>query len=82
MPSMVERRRGGVLNMGSEPGLTVPRAATPHATGLSGCSMRSQQMCLTACVDQHMATRAAHLSAALSRACRYHSYDLPPPRQS
>ncbi len=53
-------------------------AANPQATGLSGSSMRSQMLCLTAYLDQDTATRVAYLSAALSRACHYHSYELAP----
>lgn len=53
-------------------------AADPRATGLSGCTMRSQMLCLTAYLDPDTATRAAYLSAALSRACHYHSYELAP----
>jgi hypothetical protein len=53
-------------------------AAQPQATGLSECSMRSQLLCLTAYLEQDTATRAAYLSAALSRACHYHSYELAP----
>jgi hypothetical protein len=40
--------------------------------------MRSQLLCLTAYVNEDVATRAAYLSAALSRACHYHPYDLAP----
>jgi hypothetical protein len=53
-------------------------AANPQATGLSGSSMRSQMLCLTAYLDQDTATRADYLYAALSRACHYHSYELAP----
>jgi hypothetical protein len=53
-------------------------AATPQATTLSRCSMRSQLLCLAAYLDQDTATRAAYLSAALSHACHYHSYELAP----
>jgi hypothetical protein len=53
-------------------------AARPQAAGLAGCSMRSQLLCLTAYLDQHTATRTAYLSAALSRACQHHSYELAP----
>jgi hypothetical protein len=35
-------------------------------------------LCLTAYLDQDTATRAAYLSAALSRACHYHSYEPAP----
>jgi hypothetical protein len=40
--------------------------------------MRSQLLCLTAYVDQDVATRTVYLSAALSRACHYHPYELAP----
>ena len=53
-------------------------AGRPEASGLSGRAMRSQLLCLTAYVDKDMATRAAYLSAALSRACHYHPYELAP----
>jgi hypothetical protein len=53
-------------------------AANPQAAGLSGSSMRSQMLCLTAYLDQDTATRADYLYAALSRACHYHSYELAP----
>lgn len=53
-------------------------AAEPQAAALARCSMRSQILCLTAYLDQGTATRAAYLSAALSRACHYHSYELSP----
>ena len=50
----------------------------PQAAGLSDCTMRSQMLCLTAYLDQDTATRAAYVSAALSRACHYHPYELAP----
>ena len=50
----------------------------PEADGLTDGRMRSQLLCLTAYVDEDVATRAAYLSAALSRACHYHSYELAP----
>ena len=53
-------------------------AGEPQAAGLGGCSMRSQLLCLTAYLDQGAATRAGYLSAALSRACHYRSYELAP----
>src|SRR5260221_7936736 len=53
-------------------------AANPQAAELSGSSMRSQMLCLTAYLDQDAATRADYLFAALSRACHYHSYELAP----
>jgi hypothetical protein len=52
--------------------------ASPQAAGLSGCKMRSQLLCLTTHVDEDTAARAAYLSAALSRACHYHTYELAP----
>jgi hypothetical protein len=53
-------------------------AGRPGADALSGGTMRSQLLCLTAYVDEDVATRAAYLSAALSRACHYHPYELAP----
>jgi hypothetical protein len=53
-------------------------ATQPQADGLSDGTMRSQLLCLTAYLDQDAASRAAYLSAALSRACHYHSYELAP----
>jgi hypothetical protein len=53
-------------------------AANPQAAGLSGCSMRSQILCLTAYLDPDTATRVAFLTAVLSRACHYHPYELAP----
>lgn len=53
-------------------------SASPQAAELSGCSMRSQLLCLAAYADQATATRAAYLAAALSRACHYHPYELAP----
>ncbi len=53
-------------------------ARRPEANGLSGGTMRSHLLCLTACVDQDVAARAAYLSAALSRACHYHPNELAP----
>lgn len=50
----------------------------PEADGLAQSSMRSQLLCLTAYLDPDVATRAAYLSAALSRACHYHPYELAP----
>jgi hypothetical protein len=35
-------------------------------------------LCPTAYVDEDVAARAAYLSAALSRACHYHPYELAP----
>ena len=48
----------------------------PQVAGLSGCSMRSQVMCLAAYHDPDTATRAAYQTAALSHACHYHPYEL------
>jgi hypothetical protein len=53
-------------------------AASPQTSGLSDCTMRSQLLSLTAYLDQDTATRIAYLSAALSRACHYHLYELAP----
>ena len=53
-------------------------AGRPGAAGLSDGTMRSQLLCLTAYVDEDVATRAAYLSAALSRVCHYHPYELAP----
>jgi hypothetical protein len=53
-------------------------ASKPQATGLTGSTMRSQMLCLTAYLGRGTASRAAYLSAALSRACHYHSYELAP----
>jgi hypothetical protein len=53
-------------------------AAQPEAEGLSNGTMRSQLLCLNAYVGDDVATRAAYLSAALSRACHYHPYELAP----
>jgi hypothetical protein len=53
-------------------------ATQPQANGLSNSTMRSQLLCLTVYVDEDVATRAAYLSAALSRACHYHPYELAP----
>ncbi len=53
-------------------------ASNPQAAGLSGCSMRSQELCLTAYLDPGTARQAAYLLAALSHACHYHPYELTP----
>ncbi len=53
-------------------------ATLPEADGLSDGSMRSQLLCLTAYVDEDVATRAAYLSAALSRAGPKHSNEQAP----
>jgi hypothetical protein len=53
-------------------------ASKRQAAGLSGCSTRSQELCLTAYLDACTAGQAAYLLAALSRACHYHSYELTP----
>jgi hypothetical protein len=53
-------------------------AERPGAGGLSDSTMRSQLLCLTAYVDEDVPTRAAYRSAALSRACQYHPYELAP----
>ncbi len=53
-------------------------ASKRQAAGLSGCSMRSQELCLTAYLDRGTASQAAYLLAALSHACPYHPYELTP----
>jgi hypothetical protein len=53
-------------------------ASQRQAAGLSGSSMRSQLLCLTAFLDRGTARRAAYLLAALSEACHYHPYELAP----
>ena len=53
-------------------------AAQRQAADLSGSSMRSQVLCLTAYLDRGTASRAAYLLAALSEACHYHPYELAP----
>jgi hypothetical protein len=47
-------------------------AGRPEADGLAGRPMPSQLLCLTAYGAENVATRAAYLLAALSRACHYH----------
>jgi hypothetical protein len=49
-----------------------------QASGLSDSTMRSQLLCLTAYVDEDVTTRATYLSAALSRGCHHHPYELAP----
>jgi hypothetical protein len=53
-------------------------AAQRQAADLSGSSMRSHVLCLTAYLDRGTASRAAYLLAALSEACHYHPYELAP----
>jgi hypothetical protein len=53
-------------------------AGRQEADGLSGGMMRPQLLCLTAYVNEDVATRAAYLSAALSRVCHHHPYELAP----
>jgi hypothetical protein len=53
-------------------------AAQPGAASLPNSAMRSQLLCLTAYLGPDTATRAAYLSAAVSRACHYHPYELAP----
>jgi hypothetical protein len=43
--------------------------------------MRSQLLCLSDYLGQNAAARTAYLSAALSRACHYHSYELASPHR-
>ena len=53
-------------------------AVKRQAAGLSGSTLRSQVLCLTAYLDRGTASRVAYLLAALSRACHYHPYELAP----
>jgi hypothetical protein len=53
-------------------------ASKRQAAELSGSTMRSQVLCLTAYLDRGTASRAAYLLAALSQACHYHPYELAP----
>jgi len=53
-------------------------ASKPQAAALSGRSMRSQELCLTAYLDPGTASRTVYLLAALSHACHYHPYELAP----
>jgi hypothetical protein len=53
-------------------------ASKRQAAGMPRSSMRSQLLCLTAYLDPGTASRAAYLHAALSHACHYHPYELPP----
>jgi hypothetical protein len=53
-------------------------ASKRQAAGLSGSSMRSQLLCLTAYLDRGTTSRVAYLLGALSRACHYHPYELAP----
>lgn len=53
-------------------------AGQPDAASMPKSSMRSQLLCLTAYLGPDVATRAAYLSASLSRACHYHPYELAP----
>jgi hypothetical protein len=53
-------------------------ASKRQAAELSGSTMRSQVLCLTAYLDRGVASRAAYLLAALSQACHYHPYELAP----
>jgi len=61
-----------------ETALALLWTAQPSAGALSKSAMRSQLLCLAAYLDTDTATRAAYLSAALSRACHYHPYELAP----
>ena len=46
---------------------------------LHACSMRTQLICLrTYLEDARLAARTSHASAALSRACHHHPYELAP----
>jgi hypothetical protein len=50
-----------------------------NALALSGCSMRTQLICLRSYLaDSALAARAAHTWSALRRACHHHAYELAP----
>lgn len=53
-------------------------AAKPQTADLSTAPMRSQLLCLTACLGPDTTARVAYLIAALSHACHYHPYELAP----
>jgi len=61
-----------------EVAMTEMWASKRQAAGLSGSSMRSQLLCLTAYLDRGTASRVAYLLGALSQACHYHPYELAP----
>jgi hypothetical protein len=47
--------------------------------GLGRCgSTRAQLLCLWESVDERLAREATHTWGALTQACHYHAYDLPP----
>jgi hypothetical protein len=75
-------RAAALLTQALEQAMAALWARRPGADGLSGRTMRSQLLCLTAYVGQDVATRAAYLLAALSRACHYHPCELAPPPAS
>ena len=53
-------------------------ASRPQTAALVGCTMRSQLLCPGPFLGEATAPRAAHLAAALSRACHYHRCELAP----
>lgn len=46
--------------------------------GVADCPMRAQLLCLPTYVDEAFAQQAGAAWMALSRACHYHTYELPP----
>jgi hypothetical protein len=60
------------------PGPTPTWSSCWTASRMSGCTLRSQELCLTAYLDPDTASRALYLVAALSRTCHYHPYELAP----
>ena len=57
----------------------VERLWQARALALSGCSMRTQLICLRSYLaDAPLAARAAHAWSALSRASHHHAYELAP----
>ena len=57
----------------------VERLWLAQALALSGCSMRTQLICLRSYLaDAPLAARASHTWSALSRACHHHAYELAP----
>lgn len=54
------------------------RCAAEHEALGSCTSHRAQLLCLGRLGDPTLAREAAHVWSALSRACHYHAYELPP----
>jgi hypothetical protein len=57
----------------------VERLWQANALALSGCSMRTQLICLRSYLgDAPLAARASHTWSSLRRACHHHAYELAP----